>query len=108
NICHTTLVRAQENLVYAVSANRVGTQGGSRWAGSSVIGGPAFPGFGRVLARAGIDEEMIVATLNFAQLDAWHDWLPWREWRAGAQAPVSRLVAEEFARLVIPAGRPRA
>lgn len=99
NICHTTLVRAQENLVYAVSANRVGTQGGGRWAGSSVIGGPAFPGFGRVLARAGIDEELIVASLNFAQLDAWYDWLPWRDWRAGPQGPVSRLVAEEFGRL---------
>ena len=96
-----TLVRAQENLVYAASANRVGTShGDSAWAGHSVIGGPAFPGFGRVLAEAGRGEELIVATLNFTQLAAWYDWLPWREWRLGEQLPITRLGAEEFASLV--------
>lgn len=98
-ITHTTLVRAQENLVYAASANRVGDQGGSPWAGNSVIGGPAFPGFGHVHAEAGKSEQLIVATLNFTQLDAWYDWLPWREWRLGPQAGATRLVAAEFAAL---------
>ena len=98
-ITQTTLVRAQENLVYAVSANRVGEQGGQPWAGNSVIGGPAFPGFGHVLAEAGRSEQLIVATLNFTQLDAWYDWLPWRQWRMGPQSGASRLVAEEFAAL---------
>lgn len=98
-ITHTTLVRAQENLVYAMSANRVGDQGGSPWAGNSVIGGPAFPGFGHVHAEAGSQEQLIVATLNFKQLDAWYDWLPWRKWRRGPQAGASRLIAEEFALL---------
>ena len=98
-ISHTTPVRAQENLVYAVSANRVGDQGGQPWAGNSVIGGPAFPGFGHVHAEAGKSEQLIVATLNFSQLDAWYDWLPWRQWRMGPQGHATRLVAEEFATL---------
>jgi hypothetical protein len=44
------------------------------------------------------------ATLNFTQLAAWYDWLPWREWRLGEQLPVTRLVAEEFAAIVDKAG----
>jgi len=105
NLRHATLVRAQENLVFAASSNRVGTQQGSSWAGNSIIGGPAFPGFGRVLAEAGRGEELIVATLNFTQLAAWYDWLPWREWRLDQQLPVTRLVAEEFAAIVAKAER---
>jgi len=96
-ITATTLVRAQENLVYAISSNRVGDQGGARWAGNSAIGGPAFPGFGKVLAEAGLEEELIVATLNFDQLAAWYDWLPWREWRLGPQRYATDIVAREFA-----------
>ena len=108
NLRHVTLVRAQENLVYAASSNRVGTSGdsgGSTWAGNSIIGGPAFPGFGTVLAEAGRGEELIVATLNYTQLAAWYDWLPWRDWRLREQLPVTRLVAEEFAAIVDKAER---
>lgn len=104
-ITYTTLVRAQENLVYAVSSNRVGRQGETSWAGNSVIGGPNFPGFGHVLAEAGQDEQLIVATLNFDQLAAWYDWLPWREWRLGAQRYASDIVAREFAEIADKAGR---
>lgn len=100
NLEDSTLVRAQENLVYAASANRVGTSGGTTWAGGSVIGGPAFPGFGQVRAQAGAGEELIVATLNYQQLAAWYDWLPWRDWRLGAQLPITQLVSDEFAALV--------
>ena len=103
-ITATTLVRAQENLVYAVSANRVGDQGGARWAGNSVIGGPDFPGFGKVMAEAGQDEQLIVATLNFDQLAAWYDWLPWREWRLGPQRYATDLIAREFAEISEKAG----
>lgn len=99
NLMHATLVRAQENLVYAASANRVGPHGNSTWAGGSIIGGPAFPGFGQVRARAGDREELIVATLNYSQLAAWYDWLPWRDWRLGAQLPITELVAREFGAL---------
>ncbi len=104
-ITYTTLVRAQENLVYAVSANRVGDQGGARWAGNSVIGGPDFPGFGKVLAEAGLEEQLILATLNFDHLAAWYDWLPWREWRLGPQRYATDLVAREFAEIAEKAGR---
>ena len=104
-ITNTTLVRAQENLVYAVSSNRVGDQGGSKWAGNSAIGGPDFPGFGRVYAEAGQDEQLILATLNFDQLAAWYDWLPWREWRLGPQQYATEIVAREFSEISKSAGR---
>jgi predicted amidohydrolase len=104
-ITYTTLVRAQENLVYAVSSNRVGDEGDSRWAGNSVIGGPAFPGFGKVLAEADREEQLIVATLNFDQLAAWYDWLPWREWRLGPQRYATEIIAREFAEIADKAGR---
>ena len=91
--------------MYAVSANRVGVQGGSRWSGNSVIGGPAFPGFGNVLAEAGQEEQLIVATLNFDQLAAWYDWLPWREWRLGAQRYATDIIAREFAAIADDAER---
>ena len=100
NLEQCTLVRAQENLVYAASANRVGASHGPPvWAGGSVIGGPEFPGFPTVLAQAGPDEELITAELDFTELAKWYDLLPWREWRFGPQQPITRLVAEELAKL---------
>ena len=100
NLEQATLVRAQENLVFAASANRVGTSHGPpAWAGGSIIGGPEFPGFPKVLAQAGTDEELITADLDFAELAQWYDLLPWREWRAGPQQPITRLVADELAKL---------
>src|SRR5579871_1150234 len=93
-VAQTTVVRAQENLVYAVSANRV-----DHGVGHSTIAGPAFPAFNHVFARGGTDEGLVVATVNFAQLQRWHDVFPWREWRRGRQAAVSKLVAEEFSAL---------
>jgi predicted amidohydrolase len=98
-----TLVRAQENLVFAASANRVGdSHGPPVWAGGSVIGGPQFPGFPTVLAQAGTDEELITAALDFAELAEWYDLLPWREWRSGPQRPITRLVADELGKLGTP------
>jgi len=93
-VAHTTVVRAQENLVYAVSSNRV-----DHGVGNSTIAGPAFPAFNHVFARAGTDEALLVATIDFAQLQRWHDVFPWREWRNGRQSSVSKLVAEEFSAL---------
>jgi predicted amidohydrolase len=97
-----TLVRAHENLVATASANRVGVSHGSEWAGGSVICAPQFPGFPVTLAQAGADEEVITAELDFAEIAEWYDVLPWREWRAGPQRPVSRLIADEFAALLAP------
>ena len=95
-----TLVRAHENLVAAASANRVGaSHGPPAWAGGSVIATTQFPGFPATLARAGSAEELITAEIDFAALAQWYDLLPWREWRAGPQAPVGRLVADELTEL---------
>jgi len=96
-IVNTTVVRAQENLVYAASANRVDDHdGGEPYAGHSCIAGPAFPAFNKVYAEAGSGEELVVASLNFAQLARWYDVFPWREWRLGAQGYASELIAREF------------
>jgi len=93
-----TNVRAHENLVAAVSANRVGTSHGPpEWAGGSVIAVPEYPGFPVTLARAGTGEELITAALDFAAIARWYDLLPWREWRAGPQRPITDLVADELA-----------
>jgi predicted amidohydrolase len=92
-----TLVRAHENLVATASANRIGSSHGSEWAGGSVICAPQFPGFPVTLARAGADEEVITAEVDFSAIAKWYDLLPWREWRAGPQHSISRLVADELA-----------
>ena len=103
HLAQTTLVRAHENLVFAASANRVGSSHGPpTWAGGSVIGAPQFPGFPVVLAQAGTDEALITAELDFTELAQWYDWLPWREWRLGPQAPITRLVADELSALAEP------
>ena len=94
-----TLVRAHENLVAAASANRVGSSHGSSWAGGSVIAATQFPGFPATLARGGTEEELVVADIDFEEIAKWYDILPWREWRAGPQGPVSQLVAVELAAL---------
>jgi predicted amidohydrolase len=97
-----TAVRAHENLVATASANRVGASHGSAWAGGSVICAPQFPGFPVTLARAGTEEEVVCAELDFTAIAAWYDLLPWRAWRAGPQLPVSRLIANELAALSEP------
>lgn len=95
-----TLVRAHENLVAAASANRVGDRHGPpSWAGGSVIAAPQYPGFPVTLARAGVDEELITAAVDFVEIAQWYDLLPWREWRADQQLPITRLVADELSTL---------
>ncbi|MEM7140882.1 MAG: carbon-nitrogen hydrolase family protein [Actinomycetota bacterium] len=107
NLTHATLVRAQENLVAAASANRVGTDHGEpRWAGGSVIARTGFPGFGVVLASAGEDEEIIVADIDFDEIAQWHDWMPWTDWRLAEQRGVTELVQREFAALLEQGARP--
>jgi predicted amidohydrolase len=102
-----TLVRAHENLVAAASANRVGERHGPpAWAGGSVIAAPQFPGFPVTLARAGVEEGLISAVVDFAAIAEWYDLLPWREWRAGPQRPVSRLIADELSALADLADQP--
>jgi hypothetical protein len=64
-----------------------------------VIGVPQYPGFPVPLARAGDQEELITAEIDFAAIAHWYDLLPWREWRAGPQLPISQLVADELTAL---------
>jgi hypothetical protein len=64
-----------------------------------VITAPEYPGFPVTLARAGATEELITAEIDFASIGQWYDLLPWREWRAGPQLPIGRLVADELAAL---------
>lgn len=101
-----TNVRAHENLVAAASANRVGTSPGpaervgggvTEWAGGSVIAAAQFPGFPVTLARAGTDEELVSAVVDFGAIGRWYDLLPWREWRSGPQQRITDLVAAELA-----------
>lgn len=98
-IVNTTVVRAQENLVYAATANRVDCHDGDAYIGHSVIAGPAFPGFNKVYAEAGEGEALVVASLNYNQLARWYDVFPWREWRFGPQHHATSLVADEFGKL---------
>jgi predicted amidohydrolase len=94
-----TNVRAHENLIAAASANRVGTSHGPpEWAGGSVIATVEFPGFPTTLARAGAEEEVITATVDFTTIGQWYDLLPWREWRDGPQRAITDLVARELAK----------
>jgi predicted amidohydrolase len=108
----TTSVRAQENLVYAASANLAGGPGREDYSaghldgplpdaflGHSVIAGPAFPRFSHVYAEAGDHEELVTATLSFEKLHRWQSVFPLRDWRATRQLHASKLVADEFARL---------
>ena len=95
-IVDTTVTRAQENLVYAATANRVDCHDDEPYIGHSVIAGPAFPQFNKVYAEAGDGEALVVAALNFKQLARWYDLFPWRRWRLGAQGYASEIVAQEF------------
>lgn len=93
-----TNARAHENLVAAVSANRVGiSHGPPEWAGGSVIAAAQYPGFPVTLAKAGREEEIITATIDFTAIGRWYDLLPWREWRGGPQQAITDLVARELA-----------
>jgi predicted amidohydrolase len=108
----TTAVRAQENLVYAASANLVGgpehadysaghldEPRANDYLGHSLIAGPAFPRFSQVFVEAGDTEELVSATLSFEKLHRWEPIFPLREWRASRQLAASRLIAHEFAAL---------
>jgi len=123
----TALARAQENLIHVVVSNSVGGPGAAgegysgralteaprpnRYAGHSMIAGPAFPRFGVVMAEAGASEEMILSTINLKQQARFEAIFDYRRWRRGRLASASRLVADEFAALAEaadPVGRPRA
>ncbi len=114
NMVAVTCTRAQENFVYAVSANQVAGSDQSesyaagaveerrsgQFAGNSVIAGPDFPAFARPYVVAGSEEQIISATVSFEKLHRWESIFPWREWRAGRLSETSELIADEFKKLV--------
>jgi predicted amidohydrolase len=111
----SALSRAQENLVHVVVSNSAGGPGtrealysGSalteglrpdHYVGHSMIAGPAFPRFGRLIAEAGSLEEIVVATVNLEQQDRFRKVFDYRRWRQGRLASASRLIADEFVAL---------
>lgn len=111
----TALSRAQENLVHVVVSNSVGGPGtreagysgaalteGLRpdhYVGHSMIAGPAFPRFGRLVAEAGALEEIVVATVNLQQQDRFQKVFDYRRWRKGRLSSASKLIADEFVAL---------
>jgi predicted amidohydrolase len=106
HLVHTAETRAQENLVYTATANRVGRVNDhpnnmrpDEYLGHSVITGPAYPRYSQVYVEAGDTEEIVSATLSFDKLHRWDSVFPIRQWRAGRQLAASRLIAEEFAAL---------
>lgn len=60
---HTVIARAAENRVFMAACNRVGTENGTRFIGLSGI----YDVVGRVLAKAGDGEEVIVADCELDQ-----------------------------------------
>ncbi len=114
NMIGTTCTRAQENLVYTLTANQVSgsdrpesyaagavdERRSGNFAGNSLIAGPSFPRFAEPLAVAGPTEELISATVSFEKLHRWENIFPWREWRATRLSGTSELIASEFKKLV--------
>jgi hypothetical protein len=41
----------------------------------------------------------VTAELDFTEIAAWYEILPWREWSAGQQNEISRLIADELSAL---------
>lgn len=60
-----TVARAVENQMFAVCCNSCGTAGETKYAGGSQLVNP----WGEVLARAGQDEQLLTAALDFSILD---------------------------------------
>jgi hypothetical protein len=49
-----------------------------------------------MLAEAGADEEIVVATINLEQQDRFQKVFDYRRWRKGRLKSASKLIADEF------------
>jgi predicted amidohydrolase len=92
-IVQQTGSRATENLVYAASANLVGTERTKTYYGHSVIAGPHAPRPAFVFAEGGETEEIVSATLSFPRLRAYAEKLDWKKCRR------SQLIGNEMRKL---------
>ena len=92
-IVHQTVCRATENMVYAATANLVGKERVTTFAGSSVIAGP--PGTQPIYAQVSDNrEEFVSATLDFQKL---HRLSEMRQWRRNRQGALIAREMQEFA-----------
>jgi len=82
--------RATENLVYAASANLVGTERTKTYYGHSVIAGPLTPRPVHIFIEAGEGEEVISSTLDFQRLAISHELMNWKKSRR------SEIINTEF------------
>jgi predicted amidohydrolase len=79
-----TRARALENQVFLIGCNQVGTQEGVELAGHSVVIDP----WGRVIAEAGTDEEVLTVDIDLALVAKIRDEFPvLRDRRLGLPAP---------------------
>ncbi|MDO8567319.1 MAG: carbon-nitrogen hydrolase family protein [Dehalococcoidales bacterium] len=92
-IAHQTVCRAMENIVYAASADIVGKERVTTYAGGSVIAGPlgTQPVYARVSDNRA--DEFVSATLDFARLQNLRDTNNWQRDRQG------KLIARELTNL---------
>ena len=49
------------------------------------------------IRQATLDDAKLLTDLSAREIGEWYDVLPWREWRADPQLPLTRLVAEQLA-----------
>ena len=66
-------VQAMQNQVYVAMCNRVGTEGGMAFAGESLIAAPD----GSVVAKAGRNEQLLIADLDLSATEEWRRTRPW-------------------------------
>ncbi len=93
-IVQQTGCRATENLVYAASANLVGTERTNSYYGHSVIAGPHYPKPAFVFAEGDETEGIVSATLSFKRLEAYRERLNWKNDRQ------SQLINKEMQKVV--------
>ncbi|MDP0499931.1 MAG: carbon-nitrogen hydrolase [Verrucomicrobiota bacterium JB022] len=63
---------AVANGCYVAAPNRIGTEGKTEFWGRSFIANP----YGQVVAEGGLDEEIVMATVDFAELENTRRWWP--------------------------------
>ncbi len=66
-------VQAMQNQVYVAMCNRIGTEGGMAFAGESLIAAPD----GSVVAKAGRNEQLLIADLDLSATEEWRRTRPW-------------------------------
>ncbi|KAF0096419.1 MAG: N-carbamoylputrescine amidase [Puniceicoccaceae bacterium 5H] len=78
---------AVANGCYVAAANRVGTEGNTEFWGKSFIADP----YGQVMVEGGLDEEIVMATVDFGELENTRRWWPFfRDRRIDAYGDITQ------------------